>query len=59
MIRIIKDWYGYCGGCGKLNEKNILAVISIEEYGRGTGSLILCPKCRRELIKKLIANKED
>ena len=59
MIRIIKDWYGYCGGCGKLNEKNILAAISIEGYGPVTGSLILCPKCRRELTKKLITLKED
>lgn len=59
MIRIIKDWYGYCGGCGELNEKNILTVISIGEYGPGTGSLILCPKCRCELVKKLIALKEE
>ena len=59
MIRIIKDWYGYCGNCGKLSEENILAVISIGEYGHGTGSVLLCPKCRREFAKKLIGDKED
>lgn len=58
MIHIVKDWYSRCSGCGEIKE-NILVMVSPGEYSNVTGSLTLCPKCRREFIKKLIANKED
>ena len=59
MIHIVKDWYNRCNGCGKVKENTTLVIVSPEMCSSIDGTLILCPKCRRELIKKLIANKED
>lgn len=58
MISIVRDWHSQCDGCGKIKD-NILVIISPHEYASVSSSSKLCPKCRRELIKRLITLKED
>ena len=59
MISIVRDWHSRCEGCGKVYENNILVIISPYVYSNISSSAKLCSECRRELIKKLIALKED
>lgn len=59
MINIVREWGSQCDGCGKIKDNNILVMISPYTYSSVSSSLKLCPKCRRELIKKLITLKEN
>jgi len=57
MIEMVR-WEGSCNSCCKESDDLRLIYVTTP-HGRTAMGMQLCPKCRRQLVKKLIANKED